>query len=113
MRGLDQSTERAGRGLAQRVRATRGPITGSGAIRLFWSAELSFITNPCLELPRPKNVVLQQLEQDDMPSESSSDKRGTPQRKPLEDARSPQRPAQQDGPPILNDGPELPRSNDC
>jgi hypothetical protein len=53
------------------------------------------------------------LEQDDMPSESSRDERAAPERKPGDDTRSPPRPAQQNGPPILNDGPELPRSNDC
>jgi hypothetical protein len=113
MRWLDRSTERAWCGLAPTGPRNARPDRLSGAIRLFGSGELSFITNPCPELPGPENVVLQQLEQDDMPSESSRDERGAPQRKPGDDMRPPPRPAQQNGPPILNDGPELPRSNDC
>jgi hypothetical protein len=48
-----------------------------------------------------------------MPRENSRDERSAPERKPVDDTRSSPRPAQQNGPPILNDGPELPRSNDC
>ena len=48
-----------------------------------------------------------------MPSENPSDQRVKPQRKPLDDTHVPPRPAPQSGPPILNDGPELPRSSDC
>jgi hypothetical protein len=55
------------------------------------------------------------LEQDDMPSENSSDERAAPEPKPkpVNDTRPPPRPAPQNGPPILNDGPELLRSSHC
>ena len=59
-----------------------------------------------------ENVVLQQMEQDDMPSDIHDDHRVAPERKPLKGSRSATRTSQQSGPP-MNDGPELLRSNHC
>jgi hypothetical protein len=53
------------------------------------------------------------MEQDIMPSEIRSDQRVPPEREPRKDSRSTTRTSQQSGPPILNDGPELLRSNHC
>ena len=47
------------------------------------------------------------------PSENQADERAAPEREPLKDTRPSNRPLPQSGPPILNDGPELLRSNHC
>jgi hypothetical protein len=66
-----------------------------------------------LELRRPENVVLQQMEQDDMASETRRDQSPAPERETPKDWRSSARPPAQSGPRIVSDGPELPRSNLC
>jgi hypothetical protein len=65
-----------------------------------------------LELRRPENVVLQQMEQDDMADENS-DQRAATEREQPKDVRSSTRPSPQSGPPVFNDGLESPRSGDC
>ena len=65
------------------------------------------------EPPRPENVVLQQLEQDDMPSKSHGDRRAALARKQAKGSRSRETPSTPAGPPASNDGLELPRSRDC
>jgi hypothetical protein len=51
--------------------------------------------------------------QDIKPSEIRPDQRVPPEREPHRDSRSTTRTSQQSGQPILNDGPELLRSNHC
>jgi hypothetical protein len=53
------------------------------------------------------------MEQDDMASEILGDRRVAFERKPLKDPQSGGRSPQQAGPPVVNDGPELLRSNHC
>jgi hypothetical protein len=53
------------------------------------------------------------MEQDDMASESHEDQCEVPKRETIKDLRSSAKPAAPSGPPILNDGPELPRSSHC
>jgi hypothetical protein len=65
------------------------------------------------ELPRRKNVVLQQMEHDDMASEHHGDRQAADQRKQPSDPRSPAPPLPQGGPPLLNEGLEVPRSSHC
>jgi hypothetical protein len=64
-----------------------------------------------LELHRPENVVLQQMEQDDMPSDIRREPNAAPERETSKDL--PVRPPTPSGPRIVNDGPESPRSNLC
>jgi hypothetical protein len=66
-----------------------------------------------LELRRPENVVLQQMEQDDMADENHSDRRVTPEREQPKDVRPSTRPSPQSGTPVFNDGLEQPRSGHC
>jgi hypothetical protein len=47
------------------------------------------------------------------PSENQADERAAPEREPLKETRSSDRPLPQSGPPILNDGLESPRSSNC
>jgi hypothetical protein len=65
-----------------------------------------------LELHRPENVVLQQMEQDDMPSDIRREPNAAPERETSKDLPS-VRPPTPSGPRIVNDGPESPRSNLC
>jgi hypothetical protein len=53
------------------------------------------------------------MEHDDMTSENQRDDRATPKRDQLKESRLPTRPSQPSNSPILNDGPELPRSIYC
>jgi hypothetical protein len=70
------------------------------------------MTEAIQELRRPENVVLQQLEQDNMASENDGVHGAAPGRGPIKDPRLPT-PSPPSGPPILGDGLESPRSNDC
>ncbi len=65
------------------------------------------------ELRRLENVVLQQMEQDTVANENHPDQRAGPEREQPKDLRlsTPRSPPR--GPRILNDGPELLRSNHC
>jgi hypothetical protein len=46
-------------------------------------------------------------------NENHDDQRATTKRETIKDLRSSTKPSAPTGPPILNDGPELPRSSDC
>jgi hypothetical protein len=48
-----------------------------------------------------------------MANENQADERAAPEREPLKDTRSSNRPLPQNGPPIFNHGLESPRSSDC
>ncbi len=48
-----------------------------------------------------------------MASENHGDQRASTKRETIKDLRSSTKPSVPSGPPILNDGPELPRSSDC
>jgi hypothetical protein len=65
------------------------------------------------ELRRLENVVLQQMEQDIMASETQPDQRAAPEHKSTKDSRSSTPASPPSTPRILNDGPELLRSNLC
>jgi hypothetical protein len=64
------------------------------------------------ELDPIENVVPQQMEQDDMASETHPDQRQTPEQESRKEWHSPAQPPQ-GGPPMLIHGLELPRSSDC
>jgi hypothetical protein len=53
------------------------------------------------------------MEQDDMASENHDGQRAETKRGAIKDSRSSTKPSAPSGPPILNDGPELPRSSHC
>jgi hypothetical protein len=53
------------------------------------------------------------MEHDDMVSENGRDQQTADQRKQPRDPRSPAPPLPQGGPPLVNDGLEVPRSGDC
>jgi hypothetical protein len=65
------------------------------------------------ELRGAKNVVLQQMEQDDMAGENHDDQRASTKRETIKDLRSSAKPSVPSGPPILNEGPESLRSSHC
>jgi hypothetical protein len=64
------------------------------------------------ELCCSANVVLQQLEHATMTTDEQKHQRSESEREQRREVRSPPVSAQS-GPPIRNDGLELPRSNDC
>jgi hypothetical protein len=53
------------------------------------------------------------MEHDDMASEQGTDQQAPDQRKEPRDPRSPTPPLPQGGPPLVNDGLEVPRSSHC
>jgi hypothetical protein len=53
------------------------------------------------------------MEQDDMANENHGDPRDSTKRETIKDLRSSTKPSAPSGPPILNNGPELPRSSHC
>jgi len=65
------------------------------------------------ELRGAKDVVLQQMELNGMASENHGDQRAATERETVKDSRPFTKPSAPSGPPILNDGPELPRSSHC
>jgi hypothetical protein len=53
------------------------------------------------------------MEQDDMASENHGNQRDSTKRETVKDLPSSAKPSAPSGPPILNHGPELPRSSNC
>jgi hypothetical protein len=66
-----------------------------------------------VELRRLENIALQRMELDSVASENHPDQRARPEREQPEDSRLSTRRSPPNGPRILNDGPELLRSNHC
>jgi hypothetical protein len=65
------------------------------------------------ELPRRKNVVMQQMEHDDMVDKESREQQVSERRDPPKNSRSGNRRPPQGAPSILNDGLEVIRDSHC